>query len=410
MTARSRSRSKLLSTDSIAQRSTNPALVADYGPFNTGFRNESMDDVVTANYHKRIAAGEIINNPVSYRSELTKSSGSGHATFTNNGNGDQYTQSGCITHGRALSIPPVWDLENPSSSVDESQAKLKAIAGLDSTPYAFGEDMLEVKETLKFIRNPILSLYHLSRDFHNLVRSKSSKKLLTADQLSKSVAENWLAMRFAVSPLVKSIHDVVELLTTSDKTLPARLTSRGFSFWEFDAAKQDVPAGVPTILYDLTRRREELGHAQILYEVTNPVYDWRYRLGVRNKDIPATIWAVMPYSFMVDRVIDITGAIQSVMNLSDPNLNILSGSYSLRSEHETSYSWVADLNPSFTNFVGGETISETSFSLDRTPWHPSFSDAIPGIKLSGLWADLTKTVDLLSLIRQNFQPNLRKSK
>ncbi len=375
---------------------TDPAISdITYGPYTAALETESMTDVVVPNYHKRISAGEIINNPCSY-SHSVYSTGSGSMRFealTGNPNGYFYTLTGLVTSLR-LDLNQIYGF-HPAPAVNiDSSAKQKAIAGIDTTPFAFGEDLLELGETVKFLRKPIQSLLVLTTAFVKQVRRHPRYRT----DLAKAIAEVWLTFRFAVSPLVLSAHAAIEAYTLTEKTLPPRLTSRGFDFGEASDSGYDIMSGRVT---EWKSSRTLKNHAQILYQVSNPIHDWRWRLGVRNKDIPAAIWAVMPYSFMVDRVVDISSFITGIANLSDPNVRILSGSYTVRDEIVRELQLISMYTPGWSTTGKGEKITSKTFGYGRTPWAPTVLDTLPSFNARGIAESGKQLADVLALILLN---------
>jgi hypothetical protein len=271
-----------------------------------------------------------------------------------------------------------------------------ALANLDSTPYAFGEDTLELKETIKFLKSPLGSLLNLSRSFRSsYVKKKSS--LSDLNKIVKAHEDVWLQYRFAFSPLVRSCTDALEAFETVPKKQPERLTSRGFDNLNHENSKVHA-SGNYTFKYNLVRTIK--GKASILYQVTNPVYDWKYRLGFRAKDWPTTFWQVMPFSFMVDRLYDVTSFSKGAINLADPRVKILSACFSSKTTLDRTVRILTD-HPTYCKSCQGNDWTVHQFQYKRKPWSPSFYDTIPKFTPGELVKDLTNILDLVSLIHQN---------
>lgn len=145
-------------------------------------------------------------------------------------------------------------------------------------------------------------------------------------------------------------------------------------------------------------------HAYIRYRVNNPQYDWRWRYGLRNKDIPASFWAVMPLSFMVDRVFDVSSMIQAVTNLSDPSVQILGAGHTIKRtetyiRQHTSSTANTSTYPRLTYSGKGPRVVDTVFTMTRSSFTPQFGNVVPSFNPKGLIADFTKSVDLVALLR-----------
>lgn len=375
------------------------------GPYQDSYKNEYIEDVVTPGYREIIRRGGIVNNSCVYTCDSRKSSGSGFGHFELSGY--IWECSGAVTQH----VKNATGLGGPAPvvSVDDGRAtaKLRAIAAMDSSAYAFGEDIGEIGETIRFLRRPMTSLHRLSKEYRkdlNKVLRKKRINVRDAKQMAKAHADAWLEYRFAVSPLVRSASDLLESFDTMPKTPPPRQTARGFSRdSDSDSTESSVYNGGTTFVFKQTREVTRSDKASILYQVSNPVYDWRWRYGLRNKDIPETIWQLVPYSFMVDRVLDVSSAVRAITNLADPSLSILAASVTTKHENKFSYQHVNQIRSGLTCTVNGNTVTDTSFSYTRDTWRPSLSDTVPQFKPAGLVDDLTKIADLTSLILSNFR-------
>jgi hypothetical protein len=161
------------------------------------------------------------------------------------------------------------------------------------------------------------------------------------------------------------------------------------------------------LTWEIIQKASSRGKASILYTVSNPCYDWRYRLGFRPKDFPTTVWQIMPYSFMVDRLYDVTSFSKGAINLGDPMVKILMGCYSEHNERSISFEMTGTQNPGGTIHSSDKPVY-TDFSYTRSPWVPTFSDTVPSLNLKGLVEDATKITDLITLILGNFSPFYRR--
>lgn len=384
----------------------------EHGPYLTSQTTKEMTDVVTPGYSRLIQDGVVINNPCKYDEVEVRTVGSGFGTFK--GGSYDYSMSGPLTWHRSNQTYP----SPPALNVDASKetAKFYALAAIDNTPYAFGEDAFEIRETLRFLKDPLRSLRELTRVIKNQ-RSKSFQKARKRAQrsgavfddrveFSRALADVWLQYRFAVMPLVRSIHDGYEAmhLPREKPKTSVRKTARGFS----------EGGGVVSDTYDTssngtayswfkTRTRNIRYHASILYEITNPIYDWRYTLGLRNKDLPETFWQVLPYSFLVDRVTNVSSAIRGLTNLADPRISILAASVTRKDLDELSFMLTNQSRPGWTINVTGETRIRRTFTYEREVYSPSMSDAIPPVNIGGLAKDATELLDVTNIILQNLR-------
>jgi hypothetical protein len=145
------------------------------------------------------------------------------------------------------------------------------------------------------------------------------------------------------------------------------------------------------------------GKASILYEVTNPIRDWRFRLGLRAKDLPTTIWQVLPYSFMVDRLLDLSSFSQGVMNLADPSIKILAASYRAKVSGSKIYKTAGSFNSRY-HITADDTLTWEEFTYKRDVWQPTIADTLPEFTPGHIISDATKITDLFAIVASKFNP------
>jgi hypothetical protein len=265
-------------------------------------------------------------------------------------------------------------------------------------------------------------LFNLSRNFRKQYRLrkkvarysnyKPTKKVLeiiesTYGKVDKSTlhllqahAGVWLQYRFAVSPLIRSVTDAIEAYSAVEKRLPERLSARGIATDSDYKEKVGWYAALPR-KFDISKGTEVDVKASILYEVSNPIHDWRFKLGFRAKDWPTTIWQVMPYSFMVDRLYNVTNLCKGVINLADPNVKILSACHRTKTTETKLFQLVQEIPQ--CDILQAEVCKEEAFSYNRQPWTPTIQDTVPVLTPEFLVKDATHVSDLVALIISNFK-------
>lgn len=366
---------------------------------------EAMEDVVIQNYQALIQAGRIINNPCWY-SHTSKESGGGGVTFTHKAaypSTSDFTRTGQVTANYAFNEGYFsWGLvDKPSLMLDDdlvARSRLVALANLDATPYAFGEDTLELKETFRFLRNPLSGVLNATNTF--FVRSRGLGKKERIHAHASAYTDLWLEFQFAASPLFRSICDAVDAYVKGQGVYPARLTARGFAKDDDDKSgtHTHLRSGPKTDVFDWSWAKSVEYHSSILYEVTNPIRDWRFTLGLRMKDLPTTMWQVVPLSFMVDRLVDVSSFSKGAINIGDPRVKILSGMTRLKSAEEKNLRYTSATRPDRTFSGSGDLIVEKSFLYDRKPWKPTFLDTVPKPHWQGLVDEATKVADLCAIL------------
>jgi hypothetical protein len=362
--------------------------------FRSNYNRETIEDTVHPEWRERIARGEIINDPVEY-TRIAIFRDLGKYEYTSNGK--QYLFEGSLESYYGYFVPAQESVDLPGLIAD---AKLGAIANLDSTPYAMLEDVFEVKETLRFLRNPLKTFMKTSKSFKKTRRSKQRRGL----SREKALASSWLEYRFAVMPLLNSVSNLVSGIAQGPEAI--KLRPRRVTSYRTDKKSSDSAVSISNKNYERTSTSEIEARAIINYYVTNPIEGYRQLFGFRAKDIPVGLWNVVPLSFMVDRMFDMSSAMKAGLNLSDPDIHIRFGCVSTKSRKQRSCRFLGSTHYSVSNqnvTHHGSGYTYLNFDYERQPWSPGVGDIVPRLKPLGLVNSLTKTADFIALIIQNFK-------
>lgn len=403
-TVRNRSRTfepiKKISTKYRSTASNPGPIFAGSLNYDTQRLENDIEDTVTDNFEARMRNGEIINNPCTINNDTRLySPGEYEIHKTSDPLVTQWIVGTPISYARGSSGFPIASIAWPSLSNPDLQteARLQAIVNVDDTPYSFAEDIGEIRQTLKFLKDPLKSLSDLSKTFRKANRRKKSK--LFADAYSKEEIKHlndaFLTFRFAAAPLVRSAMSLSEALFTNPRR-PKRKTARG-------SARDDVTNGPndntrSDFAFRWTKMKSIEAKAGILYQVTNPVVDVPYKYGLRLSDIPRTMWDLVPLSFMVDRIINIGNSISAVTKLSQPNLFVLAGWDTTKTLIQFDCELTGTNKSGYENSaVSNNTYLESKFTYERVPWTPTYHDAVPYFDLKPLFRDATSIAELVSL-------------
>jgi hypothetical protein len=361
---------------------------------------EEIFDYVTDDYARIVQQGGVVNNPCLYTlTELSQEGFPGTRHVVHTSDHKTYDQVGAVTE-RWLSSHPITP-PGPSinSTFVERRAKLLALSNIDSSKYAFGEDLGELRETYEYLRNPIGAILHLSKLFRKLVKSKKKRLRLSH---AKAIADVWLEYRFAFSPLLRSALNLIEAFSDKQGELPPRLTSHGKSSDE-DQGSTTLDSSNAHFGYSWRTRLD--GKASILYTVDNPVRDWRFTYGLRATDWPTTYWQLLPYSFMIDRLIDVSSFSKAIINLARPSVRILAASYTTRTDNVSKTQLTAtDPGSGFTTTaLSGNTRVNHDFTYQRVVWYPSVGDVLPPVDWEYPFSSASKIADMVTLILKNLR-------
>lgn len=376
---------------------------------------QEMNDVVVPNARRLISEGHILNNPANRR-EYEFMSNPFLVTNRLNSNGSGYNASN-YTVSRLLDNPS-WGWSISGKTVIDFQkeidkltflAKQAAIAKMDKTPYTFIEDLLEIRKTVALLRQPLEPLVNIGRKIEgDLGRRLSLRKrgkltsYLPDTTFQVALAKSWLTYRFVYGQTLMSAMNVRDAL--QDQLIlqynkpDVRRKSRGKFSSRLAAADTVVRSNGYTVTSSEVQQFEAEISASILYTVRKPAIDLAFATGTRLKDVPTGLWQIVPYSWALDRMLDITSTLKGLINLGDPNLVIHASWVRAQVRRNSTRQVLSWTQPGYTISVangGPEVIIDNSWS--RTPWLPTVNDTLPTFDIEGVKKEITSVLDLASL-------------
>lgn len=290
-----------------------------------------------------------------------------------------------------------------------------AFAKMNAAPLMGGEIASDYKQTLSMLRKPFSGAADLTRKILSAKRRRLKLKSNLNDFTAFTGA--WLEYRYGWKPLIldcesaiKSVGDYAN--TKINRRLVAR-SSHGYS-GQFSQDFVKVGLGRWTMLSSsgvTIGSGKAVSHAGVIYEqksVRNVPDAIVTNLGLQAKDVPATIWEVIPYSFVVDWFVGVGDWLQA----TTPNVNVsVLGSWGTtlldwesRSNVTMHYPAVAPATtPTITN-VGTYTVKVQSV-IRTCGAGPTSIPPTKGMNLS-----VVQTVDALSLIGHQVIRGLRELK
>lgn len=268
---------------------------------------ESMLDVSNSNFHRRLARGEIVVNPM-YKSTTERSSGGTTASYSSPGS--PCTQSISWENG-------VWHLNSSRlglvervnvPGIDTSQlanlAGTEASANVAGPEFAGAQFIAELRETIQLLRNPFGALASIGKRARRAKRKHSSWRNRTVRDY---VSANWLQYRYGIMPLVYSSQDIVKALESLAHR-KARYTARGSASDSGSATRQDSYTGTWICTRDVLTQRDVTARVGIIYE-----HDFSSTFGLRARDVPGAVWEIVPFSFVLDWFFNIGDFIEAIV-------------------------------------------------------------------------------------------------
>lgn len=264
-------------------------------------------DVVTPNFAKRRKAGELIVNPYRHTESRWYNSINGVITLgpplcpdgssgRDQHDGPQLTrlcEANPTQHGALI---PSWVLsqDDVDRLIDISATKAwSAAAGNETQILVF---LAELKKTIHDLAHP---LENLSKFLNKVLGDKRkdprafAKTLTVAEYLQRE----WLRYRFGIRPLISDIRGIVKAIRKDRRS--GRRTARGFATNSRSSSVRKTidHGGEFRTTYDLTIDHTCNVRSGFVYDAELSVRD---SLGLQFQQIPATVWELISYSFVID--------------------------------------------------------------------------------------------------------------
>lgn len=305
-------------------------------------KSDTLRDVVNHNYKQRVAAGEIFNNPC-YRVTRSFEETPGSYVYQHKITGKTGSYNGSVL-GRMKAVGVASDtlptVHLPYDSI-VNNAMLAALADVDSSQFNFGEDLAEISKTISSLKGIATDLIDVATSFQRGVWRAGVRELrgkTALDSAIKShdaVAKAWLKARYEYRPLVISLGDLLSVYWGALDAMSNKVRGRATGTAEGqDSASGSYILNVGHLIdVDYVVQHHYKARGFILYtsDIKNTV---SRQLGLGMKDLIPTLWAVTPYSFLIDRFLNVTDLIRAAQNAFDTRIKVLASGVS------TSYSYV----------------------------------------------------------------------
>jgi len=371
--------------------------------FSTGYV-----DVVTPNFKKRSAAGEVIINPMwleYYHMDQLPTSYSATHKFNNALNHRSGDVRPATTGNQLLTSVDTTKMDAYLESLDVQSERdiaiTKAWANVDTSEMAALASIGELPETLTFLKDSFLIVLKLLRIFRSkkekLKLLKSLRRISPSD-FTRESAQLWMQLRYALRPLMFEMEQVATVL--ADGTDPLRRTARGY--YETSVVETtDVTVPFKTGSNSTVDRhrvvtRKSKYRAGVTYDLSASGTDMIELLGL---DQPlSAIWELVTLSFLLDWIWNIGEFISSreVSSSLTPK-----GSW-IKEEHTITV-WDIDSN---LHLVGGtgftSTVDDVVYGSIRETRHlirRSVDPTMMSYPHFRLKLDGAKLIDIAALIR-----------
>lgn len=286
-----------------------------------GWKGEykSIEDIVTPDFASKMRSGAIVMNPFRlYRSWRPGTNVT--AVFGPHPTWGSRTISGDIC-GHLETFLGVGD--PLSTSEDEGrlkdQAVVQAFARMNSSDVMSGELAATFQETLKMLRRPFQGSVDL---LAKMTKYRNRHLGKTIHSATKATANAWLEYRYGWRPLLGDAESIIDAVHSSRSAAfggGRGLVARGGARMsrEMVTTHTFAPGTVPSMgeaQCSVRWQKTLTANAGVWYELKPRTSsdDLAAKLGLRVRDIPATIWELVPWSFVADWFINVGDWIEAV--------------------------------------------------------------------------------------------------
>lgn len=269
---------------------------------------ETCHDNVNPRFRGRISRGEIIMSDCSItRTTRSVIPGSVHRSV------DNYTLTGDLS-----TLWGVYGIPNePTTPVVESIEFLltKAYANMNESNLLIGEMAHSLGQTVQMLRRPFKGAVEL---LARMGKAKSRHLGKSAKSAARATANTWLEYRYGWQPLLLDGKAIIEAAEQKRSVQSVRRVVRAGSQGDESSSHEWLPTYQGDGAYSSSGSRvvtKKVRHdVGVLYEVKLGSFSDQIAkiAGNRACDLPATIWEVIPYSFVVDWFVNVGDWIRAI--------------------------------------------------------------------------------------------------
>lgn len=276
----------------------------------TDGQTRSMSDYVTPDFAKRAREGEIINFPMNSTRTVRAWRGDFcqvEATYTANGyRTHQHWTNWGVAIKEHNGLPALTDLK--LEAITASWSKVNAPA------WWAGVDLGELGETVALLMSPMREASRILLDEFGRARSGRAirRQMGRSVPVASMAATAYLAWHLGLAPLFGSINDALKLLRKEFlERHTVRSTARRVDqvTAPYNTAPFTAGGQVNNWNGTLVTERSAVCRAGVMYVPTPSI---RGDFGLEWNDLLPTVWELIPFSFIVDRFINIGNFIQAL--------------------------------------------------------------------------------------------------
>lgn len=209
-------------------------------------------------------------------------------------------------------------LSVPSADVSRMTdiALIDAYAKMNSASLMSGEILNDLDQTVEMLRRPMKGSIDL---LNRMTKCRKLKLGKTTASATKATTNAWLEYRYGWKPLLMDADNIVRSATRIVASPKKRLVARASQVQSRNSSNSfsDNMGGTTWLKASGTVSQTESVsvHAGILYDVVNRTTSEELLafFGLRPRDVPATLWEVVPYSFVVDWFVNVGPWLEAIV-------------------------------------------------------------------------------------------------
>lgn len=390
---------------------TQDGVIHPYSHQPGGWEGETstMYDLVHPSAHKRMRRGEIILGECHLVRNKRTWQDAGFTIGPHPTWGSNQVKGDIASFVETFGGDPLESFASIASSM-QSNVLTKAMAKVNSSTIMSGELLSDLDKTVSMLRHPFRDATQL---LGKMLKYRAKHLGKTAHSAAKASSNAWLEYRYGWKPLLLDADSCISAAHKwRDEQQEKRLVARaGDSYQRTTDKAFSATGGVPRVdsingtVSSWKSYRASAGVIYVRKERTTSE-QLSATLGLRPRDVPATLWEIIPYSFVVDWFVNVGDWIQAIT--PNPEVNILGNWVSGVFEWSRSYkgiSWSCRIPEApattYTGTMGGSTLSGVEFTRTINQ-----SVALtPAMKVGSL--SLLHSVDALALSAQSILGNLK---
>lgn len=298
-------------------------------------RFKTTMDVVTPNFHTRVARGEVINNPFHSWEEQIVNSYSPHVISNPAATGSQiktWTWEKGYGAQNSLRNDVFCDI-----AAAQAEASTEAAAKVGETSVDGNVEAGEAKETMRMFSARDWNLREQIRKELRYAEKRGAKWPQRGQAAAAVMSSNWLKYRYGIVPLLSLLNDTI---VVGSRIRTRRETSRGFATVVGDpvtVTNSYTTGAFHNVTQTSTKTWSSSVRAGILYEYKDFGNKYGFSLGA----IPRAAWELTTLSFVLDWFAN-TGEFIGALT---PRFNIVRRATWLGYETQIVYSYENSLGP-----------------------------------------------------------------